>query len=499
MKQRIHKVLADWGVASRREIEGWIEQGRLEVNGEPAVLGQKIDENDRIYLEGRRLVQPKGREPLRVLVYKKRVGEIVTTDDPEGRRTVFRKLPDLAVGRWIAVGRLDLNTSGLLLMTNHGELARRLMHPSFEQSREYAVRVMGTVDNGLPARLQRGVELEDGMAAFDTVSVHQHQYEDDEDDAPQNSANQWFTVTVTEGRHRVVRRLFESQGLQVSRLIRIGYGPIKLTGGIKSASYRELEPEATRQLCLGVGLDEHGEPLANDDRFGQPLSTTKPVKFMSKFPEDGEDRPQRREFNDRPPRADGEFRPRRDFGDRPPRSFDPNSPRPPRREFGDRPQRSFDPNSPRPPRREFGDRPARPDGEFRPRRDFGDRPARDFGDRPQRSFDPNSPRPPRREFGDRPARPEGEFRPRRDFGDRPQRSFDPNSPRPPRRDFGDRPQRSFDPNSPRPPRRDFGDRPQRTFDPNSPRPPRRDFGDRPKPASRPQGSWGKPKDEGGDE
>ncbi|MBI3171877.1 MAG: pseudouridine synthase, partial [Hydrocarboniphaga effusa] len=187
--------------------------------------------------------------PVRVLVYKKRAGEIVTRDDPDGRRTVFRKLPKLETGRWIAIGRLDINTSGLLLFTNSGELARRLMHPSYEIEREYAVRVLGEVDDEMLERLADNVSLDDGPAHFD--KVWRAGRPPDEEEAV--SANQWFHVVVREGRHRLVRKLWESQRCQVSRLIRVRFGPVELGRGIKSSGYRELEPREIRELGRAVG------------------------------------------------------------------------------------------------------------------------------------------------------------------------------------------------------------------------------------------------------
>jgi pseudouridine synthase len=256
--ERIQKFLSGLGYGSRREIEEWITDGRLEVNGEAASIGQKIGESDAVKLDGKRLSLKAGNEPLRVLLYKKRTGEMVTREDPEGRRTVFRKLPELETGRWIAVGRLDVNTSGLLLMTNHGELARRLMHPSFEQRREYAVRALGEVGEDTFQKLRDGVMLEDGEASFESIRFGDNEVDDDEADGEGGAtrANKWFIVTISEGRHREVRRLFESQGLIVNRLIRTAYGPIKLGGGIKSGSYREATAEELRKLLDAVNLDE---------------------------------------------------------------------------------------------------------------------------------------------------------------------------------------------------------------------------------------------------
>src|SRR5690349_1100203 len=228
--QRIQKILAQAGVASRRAIEALIREGRITVNGERAAIGQKVAPGDRVLVDGKGIALPRGEETVRVLAYKKRTGEIVTRDDPEGRRTVFRKLPELEGGRWIAIGRLDINTSGLLLFTNSGELARRLMHPSFEIEREYAVRVLGEVDDAMLQRLERGVKLDDGPGRFEKVWRSDGPGDDHENgDSPifpsgkpgQSPANRWFQVIVKQGRNRLVRRLWESQRCQVSRLMRV--------------------------------------------------------------------------------------------------------------------------------------------------------------------------------------------------------------------------------------------------------------------------------------
>lgn len=253
MKERIQKALATAGVASRREIERLIAEGRILVNGRPAEAGQKIGHEDHVRVDGKPVHLSRKAEAARVLIYKKRTGELVTRDDPEGRRTVFRKLPKLGSGRWIAVGRLDINTSGLLLFTNHGELARRLTHPSFEIPRTYAVRVLGTVDEAVIARWKAGVELEDGMARFERVDRGSLADLADED-GESGSANQWFHVSVREGRNRLVRRLIESQNLQVSRLIRLRYGPVELGRGNKSGTAREATPSELLALLDAVGL-----------------------------------------------------------------------------------------------------------------------------------------------------------------------------------------------------------------------------------------------------
>ncbi len=245
MPERLQKLLAGSGLGSRREIERQIEAGRIRVNGRPATLGLKADTNDRIERDGRLLnVAGRAHAPTRVLMYKKHVDQVVTRHDPEGRKTVFHGLPRLSGGRWLAVGRLDVNTSGLLLMTTDGELKRRLEHPSYELVRSYAVRIRGHVDEAMLDRLLAGVELDDGVARFESIRVG--------DDS--GRANRWFEVDVCQGRNRIVRRLFESQGVTVSRLIRIGFGPVMLPGGIKAGRYQELTRAQVRALAACVDL-----------------------------------------------------------------------------------------------------------------------------------------------------------------------------------------------------------------------------------------------------
>ncbi|MGQ0501321.1 MAG: pseudouridine synthase [Panacagrimonas sp.] len=251
MTDRIQKVLATAGVASRRAIEEWIAEGRITVNGRPAEVGQKVDHHDHVRVDGRLVALQRKPEPTRVILFRKKTGELVTRDDPDGRRTVFRKLPELETGRWIAVGRLDINTSGLLLMTTDGELARRLTHPSFEVTRTYAVRVLGEITSDIRRQLLTGVTLDDGPAKCESlVSADPPEAEDAE-----GAANRWYEIVMREGRNRVVRRLFEGVGLQVSRLIRIAYGPVQLGRGIKAGSYREATPEELAALLAAAKMD----------------------------------------------------------------------------------------------------------------------------------------------------------------------------------------------------------------------------------------------------
>jgi 23S rRNA pseudouridine2605 synthase len=230
-------------------MEQWIADGRVRLNGAIAQLGDRAAPGDQIEVDGRPLAEAKMAPPRRLLIYYKPVGEVTTRRDTEQRPVVFDRLPRLSAGRWVAIGRLDVNTSGLLLFTTDGELANRLMHPSFEVEREYAARVLGQVTPEMLERLQAGVELEDGPARFDSI----HQTTDD------GSANDWFHVVLREGRKREVRRLFESQGLTVSRLIRVRYGPLALPRNMRRGDVRELTSAEVAQLCASIGL-EHNPP-----------------------------------------------------------------------------------------------------------------------------------------------------------------------------------------------------------------------------------------------
>lgn len=239
---KLQKALADAGQGSRREIEEWIAAGRVSVNGEPAHVGQRIGPDDKVRVNGR-LVQLKSGDARipRVLLYHKPEGEIVSRDDPEGRPTVFEKLPRIHNGRWIAVGRLDFNSCGLMLFTSSGELANRLMHPRYELEREYAVRVLGEPTPEAVERLKAGIELEDGIASFNRFQ-----------EAGGEGANHWYNVALSEGRNREVRRMFEAVGLTVSRLMRVRYGPVQLPPGLKRGMWRELEPQEVGQLMKSL-------------------------------------------------------------------------------------------------------------------------------------------------------------------------------------------------------------------------------------------------------
>lgn len=244
MSEKLQKILAQAGYGSRRAMEEWIAAGRVTVNGKVAQLGDRAEVGDKITVDGRPLKAEKLKAPRKVVMYYKPVGEVSTRNDPENRPVVFDRLPPLESGRWIAVGRLDVNTSGLLLFTTDGELANRLMHPSYEIEREYAVRVLGEVSEEVIERLQKGVELEDGPARFEKV-----------EQLSEGAANDWYRVTLREGRKREVRRLWESQGIQVSRLIRTSFGPISLPRFMNRGSVRALKPAEMAALYRLVGLE----------------------------------------------------------------------------------------------------------------------------------------------------------------------------------------------------------------------------------------------------
>jgi len=259
--QRLQKVLAEVGLGSRREIEDWVIAGRISVNGLPAALGQKVGPGDRVKYNGKLI--PLKFTPLRprLLMYHKPEGEIVSRDDPEGRPTVFERLPVLNKGRWIAVGRLDLNTSGLLLFTNDGDLANKMMHPRYEIEREYAVRLMGQLDETQVQSLTSGIELEDGLARFNSVS-----------DEGGEGANHWYRVTLQEGRNREVRRMFEAVGLMVSRLMRVRYGPIQMPSRLKRGMWMEVPDVEVAKLTGNPSVGKAPDKKGPSNRKGRGKS-----------------------------------------------------------------------------------------------------------------------------------------------------------------------------------------------------------------------------------
>ncbi|MFI2810537.1 MULTISPECIES: 23S rRNA pseudouridine(2605) synthase RluB [Microbulbifer] len=253
--EKLQKVLARAGQGSRREMERAIEAGRVTVNGQVAKLGERVSDEDRIELDGKR-VGLQEEERCRVILYNKPVGEICSRHDPEGRPTVYDRLPRLRSGRWISVGRLDFNTSGLLLFTNSGELAHRLMHPSSVIDREYLVRIQGHVDDEMKERLRTGVLLDDGVARFTDIV-----------ESGGEGNNRWFYCVVMEGRNREVRRLWESQGVRVSRLKRVRYGNVFIPSQVRVGQWIEMEPADIDDLCVTAGLPKLGQrPLTQAEK-----------------------------------------------------------------------------------------------------------------------------------------------------------------------------------------------------------------------------------------
>ena len=246
--QKLHKVLAQSGFGSRRDMELWIREGKIAVNGTIATLGMRVGTTDKIRVDGRAVHAQSGTRLPRVLLYHKPEGEIVSRDDPRGRPSVFERLPAISGAKWIAIGRLDFNTCGLLLITTSGELANRMMHPRFEIEREYAVRVMGNIQPQHVQRLTQGVELDDGIAYCERADLRGGE-----------GANQWCHVVLKEGRNRIVRRLFEKLGFMVSRLMRVRFGTIELPPRLKRGQTMELSPDQTRALL--ESLDAVSQPV----------------------------------------------------------------------------------------------------------------------------------------------------------------------------------------------------------------------------------------------
>jgi 23S rRNA pseudouridine2605 synthase len=319
--EKLQKVLARIGVGSRRDVEAWISHGRIKVNGKDATLGQRVDLHDAITIDGKVIKREEAAESVRrVIMYNKPDGEICTRNDPEGRPTVFDKMPRPKEGRWINIGRLDINTTGLLMFTTDGELANRLMHPSYEMDREYAVRVRGEVDDEMIERLKAGVVLEDGPAKFTDIKQ-----------APGGEGfNHWYHCVVMEGRNREVRRLWESQGLVVSRLKRVRFGPVFLNSDLPMGRWREMSQYEVDILSAEVGLTPVAMPQMNakskdklermQRKSSRPMGTTERVRTLrpaagapaanprpAREPHIEGERPARKPVA---PRADGERGPR---------------------------------------------------------------------------------------------------------------------------------------------------------------------------------------------
>ena len=274
---KLHKVLAEAGLGSRRDMEELIVAGRVSVNGEPAHIGQRILPTDQVRINGKLIQRRVSKRPPRVLVYHKPAGEIVSHDDPDGRPSVFERLPTMKAGKWLAVGRLDFNTEGLLLFTTSGDLANRLMHPRYGIDREYAVRTLGELEEGMRQKLLAGVELEDGLAQFSRVA-----------DGGGEGVNKWYRVTIGEGRNREVRRMFEAIGLTVSRLIRTRYGALVLPPNLKRGRWEEMDEHAVRALLSVSGLNKpagkgdgartHASGSGNGDANGNTLGNSRAAR-----------------------------------------------------------------------------------------------------------------------------------------------------------------------------------------------------------------------------
>jgi 23S rRNA pseudouridine2605 synthase len=269
---KLHKVLAEAGLGSRRDMEELIVSGRVSVNGEPAHIGQRILPTDAVRINGKLIQRRVSKKPPRVLVYHKPAGEIVSMDDPDGRPSVFDRLPTMKAGKWLAVGRLDFNTEGLLLFTTSGDLANRLMHPRYGIDREYAVRTLGELEEGMRQKLLAGVELEDGVAQFSKIA-----------DGGGEGINKWYRVIIGEGRNREVRRMFEAIGLTVSRLIRTRYGAMTLPSSLKRGRWEEMEENAVRGLMAAYSIEKKGgaqqqPPAAKPQQQAKPAQNKGPEK-----------------------------------------------------------------------------------------------------------------------------------------------------------------------------------------------------------------------------
>lgn len=284
--QRLHKLLATQGLGSRRDMEELIASGRVTVNGEIAKVGAGVTQYDVVRIDSRPVRLSFDAELPQVLIYHKPEGEIVSQDDPEGRATVFDKLPKIKQGKWIAIGRLDMNTSGLLIFTNSGELANRFMHPRYEVEREYAVRIFGELTDEQMTMLTQGIELEDGPANFDSISAQGGE-----------GANHWYQVILREGRNREVRRLFEAFQLPVSRLMRVRFGPVNLPPRVKRGTMLKLEQKTVVDLLEWAGLEVPKAPLRQLTQREKDKAT---AVFVPKL------RKQRMSALDRPVREMGE-------------------------------------------------------------------------------------------------------------------------------------------------------------------------------------------------
>ncbi|HLR29457.1 MAG TPA: pseudouridine synthase [Paenalcaligenes sp.] len=270
IRPKLHKVLAHAGIGSRREMEELIVAGRVSVNGEPAHIGQRVGQDDQVRVNGHLIRRPNPQRPPRIILYNKPAGEIVSHDDPKGRDTVFQRLPSIRNGKWLSVGRLDLNTEGLLIFTNSGDLANRFMHPRYGAEREYAVRIFGSLTAEQSKQLLDGVQLDDGPAKFSSLEY-----------LGGEGSNRWYRVTLFEGRNREVRRLFEALGLVVSRLVRTRFGEVVLPRGLRRGRWEELNPEMVTALMLRMGLIK---PEGETDRRGGRRRHQQPMSHENALP-----------------------------------------------------------------------------------------------------------------------------------------------------------------------------------------------------------------------
>jgi 23S rRNA pseudouridine2605 synthase len=275
-RERLQKVMAQSGYGSRRNIEILIAQGHITINGEPAKLGDSVGPSDRVKLDGKLIHLRFGEALPRVLMYHKPTGEIVTRDDPENRPTVFDKLPKVNNGRWVSVGRLDFNTEGLLIFTTNGELANRMTHPRFEVEREYAVRVMGELtDEQRKKLLEDGVDIDGELCRFDAI-----------EDRGGEGSNHWYHVILREGKNREVRRMMESVGLMVSRLIRVRFGSVALPGFLKRGQMREMEEEQIQELMAFAGMNEQPEAAGEEREEDEHDNIGNRIADMPRPPEE---------------------------------------------------------------------------------------------------------------------------------------------------------------------------------------------------------------------
>ena len=488
---RLAKVIARAGLCSRRDAEGWIADGRISVNGKKVLTPAfNVTSRDKIEVDGLPLA---ARQGTRIWLYHKPAGLVVTEKDPEGRPTIFEALDRKGLPRVLTVGRLDINTEGLLLLTNDGGLKRVLELPSTGWLRRYRVRAFGSVTQAQLDGLKNGISVDGVQYGPITATLEREQ-----------GANVWIVLGLREGKNREVKNVLGSLGLEVNRLIRVSYGPFQLgdlpEGGVEMVKSRMLRDQLGKKLAESAGVDFESEmpdfepqrdetfrvrsPRDRDHARPNPARGTAPAAGARRDAETRTGRPRRIHFEDdgrapetytpkpagRPGRDAGD-RPQRPFGDKPaPRGDRPEG----RKSFGDKPARG---NFGDRPKRDFGDKPARGGFSDRPKRDFGDRPTRSFEDRPKRDYGDR----PQRPYGDKPSR--GGPRADKPYGDRPQGG------RPGGKPFGDRPQGG------RPAGKPFGDRPQGGRSAGKP------FGDRPqggRPGGKPfAGKPGGPRPTGG--